>query len=56
MQNDIFSSLGKIKNNKINNSGKARNVTKISNTSRKVGGFIVFLYYLQRKLLLIIII
>ena len=37
MQNDIISSLGKIKNNKINNAGKARNVKKISNTSTKVG-------------------
>ena len=43
MQNDIgsVSSLGKIKDNKMNNAGKARNVKKISHTSTKVGGFIV---------------
>ena len=61
MQNDIgsISSLGRIKDNKVNNAGKARNVKKTSNTSTKVGGFFVLLallavqivsyyYYYQR--------
>ena len=44
MENDIgsVSSLGKIKENKMSNAGKARNVKKISHVSMKIGGFIVF--------------
>ena len=43
MQNDIgsVSSLGKIKDNKPSNAGKARNVKKISHTTTKIGGFFV---------------
>ena len=41
--NDIgsISSLGKIKNNVNNHSGKARNVKKNSNLKMKIGGFII---------------
>ena len=61
MQNDIgsISSLGRIKDNKVNNAGKARNVKKTSNTSTKIGGFFLlfallavqivsYYYYYQR--------
>ena len=61
IQNDIgsISSLGRIKDNKVNNAGKARNVKKTSNTSTKIGGFFVlfallavqivsYYYYYQR--------
>jgi hypothetical protein len=43
MENDIgsVSSLGKIKDNKMSNAGRARNVKKTSHTSTKIGGFIV---------------
>ena len=43
MENDIgsVSSLGKIKDKKISNAGKARNVKKNSNIAMKIGGFIV---------------
>ena len=43
IENDIGSiaSIGKIKDNKISNAGKARNVKKISHTQTKIGGFIV---------------
>jgi len=43
MENDIgsVSSFAKIKDNKISNAGKARNVKKISHTQTKIGGFVV---------------
>ena len=43
LENDIgsISSLGKIKNNVSNSSGKARNVKKNSNLKMKIGGFVV---------------
>ena len=43
MENDIgsVSSLGKIKDKKISNAGKARNVKKNSNIAMKIGGFVV---------------
>ena len=43
IENDIgsVSSFAKIKDNKINNAGKARNVKKISHTQTKIGGFVV---------------
>ena len=43
MENDIgsVSSLGKIKENKMSNAGKARNVKKTSHTTTKIGGFVV---------------
>ena len=43
LENDIgsISSLGKIKNNVGNSTGKARNVKKNSNLKMKIGGFVV---------------
>ena len=50
MDNDIasISSLSKIKEKKVTTAGKARNVKKNSNILMKIGGFVVFFYFIGR--------